>query len=209
MSAPDSRRLPRDQVESVVKALYSAADRLDWEHQPPSVRTAQYDDWVTDAEIGGILTRYMSAENARSWIKDGPMKEYGRARLGAGRYAKYGTPSGPSPEQLAVHALGTGASVIDGSIGVKPFHCIVGSDSTTTYLVWESAQNLRHLVWACINYLASHSNHEACILILETLEHPVTQAEKARHTRIAERCSISIKYYRLAARRPTPSDGAS
>jgi hypothetical protein len=202
MNAGDTRRVPRDQVESVVKALYAAADRLDWEHLPAGARTNQYDEWVSDAEIGGVLTRYMSSENARSWIKDGPMKEYGRARLGAGRYAEFGSSRGPTPDQLVTHALGSDAAIVEDSVGVKPFHCLATVDGVTTYVAWESAKNLRHLVWASISYLADHPSHAACIIILESLEHPATQTDKTRHERIADRCSITIKYYRAALQRP-------
>lgn len=202
MSAQESRRVPRDQVESVVKALYAAADRLDWEHLAPGGRTSRYDDWVIDPEIGGVLTKYMSSENARSWIKDGPMKEYGRARLGTGRYAKFGTSTGPTPRQFVAHAVGDDAEVIEGSIGVKPFHCLATRDGQTTYVTWDSAKNLRHLVWAAINHLADHPHNAACIVLLESLEHPSTAADKTRHARIADRCSIAIKHYR-AASRPT------
>ena len=106
MSRYDSRRVPQEQIDSVVKALYADADRLGWEHLSPQQRTAQYDQWVTNPAIGGVLTTCMSSENARSWIKDGPMKEYGRARQGAGRYARFGSADGPTAGQIAAHALG-------------------------------------------------------------------------------------------------------
>jgi hypothetical protein len=203
MSAAESRRVPKDQIEGVVKALYAGADRLDWEHLPATNRTSQYDDWVTDPEIGGVLTKYMSSENARSWIKDGPMKEYGRARLGAGRYARFGSAIGPTADDVVKHALGSDAAMVVNSQGVKPFHCLTKVDRTTTFVVWDAAKNLRHLVWATINHLASNPTHEGCIVILETLDHPITHAEKTRHQRIAERCSIAIKYYRVASRQST------
>ncbi|MCV7356367.1 hypothetical protein [Mycolicibacterium fluoranthenivorans] len=198
----DSRRVPRDQLDSVVKALYDAAHRIDWGYLPPSARTTQYDEWVKDAEIGGVLTQYMSSENARSWIKDGPMKEYGRACLGAGRYAKFGGSPSATPEQLVTHALGARASVITNSYGVKPFHCLAIADGVTTYVSWESPKNLRHLVWASINYLADHPQDTACIILMETMERPIPQADKVRHSRIAGRCAIKITYYQAAHRRP-------
>lgn len=202
MNARDFRRLPRDQVESVVKALYTAADRIDWGHLPSSARTSQYDEWVKDDEIGGVLKKYMSAENARSWIKDGPMKEYGRACLGAGRYAKFGATPRVTPNQLVTHALGPAASVIENSVGVKPFHCLAVLDGKTTYVAWESAKNLRHLVWAAISHLSAHPGDAACLIMLETMELPITQADKLRHKRIADRCSIKLVYYRAAPRLP-------
>lgn len=202
MSAAESRRVPKDQIDGVVKVLYAAADRLDWEHLPASYRTAQYDDWVTDHEIGGVLTKYMSAENARSWIKDGPMKEYGRARLGAGRYARFGSSVGPTAEQLVRHTLGSESVVLDNTTGIKPFHCLAKVEGATTYVVWDAAKNLRHLVWSTLNHLASNPSHEGCVVILETLDHPVTRGAKTHHKRIAERCSIAIRYYRVAPRQP-------
>lgn len=201
MSVPESRRLPRNQVDGVVKALYAAADQLDWEHLPASNRTAQYDSWITDPEIGGVLTRYMTSENARSWIKDGPMKEYGRARLGAGRYAKFGTTVGPSSEQVVRQALGEESALVPNSEGIKPFHCLATMDQTTAYIAWDTGKNLRHLVWATINHLASHPDHKACIVILESIDRPTVRADRIRHERIADRCSIEIKYYRVVPRR--------
>lgn len=198
MSVTEDGRVPREQLESVVKALYAAADRVDWAHLAPAARTIQYDEWVTDTQIGAVLTRFMSGEKARSWMKDGPMKEYRRARLGAGRYARFGSASGPTAEQLVRHALGASAAVVQGSAGVKPFHCLAAADETTTYVGWDSAKNLRYLVWASISYLADHPQDAACIIVLESLEAPTTQPEKVRQGRIAARCGISIKYYRAA-----------
>jgi hypothetical protein len=201
MITADSRRLPRDLVDEVVVAIYAAADLLDWDHLPASAKTQRYDEWVRDASIGGVLARYMSSENARSWIKDGPMKEYSRARVGAGRYAKFGSALGPTPEQLARHALGSSAMVAEKSFGTKPFHCLAVSSSTTTYVVWGSAKNVRHLVWAAINHLAKNPTHEASIVIMETLEHPTTNSDRTRNARIAERCGITITYYRTTSNR--------
>lgn len=203
MTSNDPRRIPRDQVKSVVTALYAAADRLDWEHLSANARTDLYDEWTTDSEIGGVLTKYMSSENARSWIKDGPMKEYGRARLGAGRYAEFGSSAGLTPESVVTRVLGPTAQIIPNSFGVKPLHCLAEAKGATTYVAWDAAKNLRHLVWAAVNHLSIHTGHTAVVVLLETLSHPITQSEKVRHSRIAERCSITIAYYRVATSRPT------
>lgn len=210
MNRPDSRRVPQEQINGVVKALYADADRLDWEHLAPSGRTAQYDQWVGDPAIGVVLTRHMSSENARSWIKDGPMKEYGRARQGAGRYAKFGSAQGATPEQIARHALGPTASVVEGSVGVKPFHlaALAEAGATPTYVAWGGAKNLRHLVWACLSYLADNPAHVATVVITETMADPTTAGEKNRHSRIAERCSLDLKYFRTTSPRPRSAGGA-
>ena len=136
------------------------------------------------------------------------MKEYARAHLGAGRYAKFGSSSGPNASQLVTHALGDEAAIIQGSEGVKPSHCLAQTGAVVTYLVWGTSKNLRHLVWATINHLAGHPEHRACVLILESLEHPTPRSEKTRHSRIAERCSIEFAYYRVATARRQSSRGA-
>lgn len=208
MSAPDSRRVPRDQVGTIVKAVYAEAERIDWEHLPGSARTAQYDKWVTDPDVGGVLTLYMSVENARSWLKDGPMKEFGRAKLGAGRYAKYGTQTGPTPEQLIAHVLGSEATLVEGSLGVKPMHCHATLDSSKTLVVWDIAQNFRHLVWAGLNHIAERPDEAVSVVMLESLEHPVTKADREWHARIAKRCSMTVSYYRMVSHRsPEGGDG--
>ena len=65
----------------------------------------------------------MTAEAARAWIKDGPMKEFRRARRGAGRYAEFGQASVTGPDDVVRHALGEGWHIVDDHVGVKPFHC--------------------------------------------------------------------------------------
>lgn len=210
MSRYDSRRVPQEQIDSVVKALYADADRLGWEHLSPQQRTAQYDQWVTNPAIGGVLTTCMSSENARSWIKDGPMKEYGRARQGAGRYARFGSADGPTAGQIAAHALGAGAVVVDGSVGVKPFHCVAtASGDRPTYVAWGEAKNFRYLVWACLGYLGDNPGAAASVVIMETMADPTTGAEKSRHATIAGRCSIGLKYYRAASPKRKHDSGAA
>lgn len=173
-------------------------------------RTSQYDQWVGDPDIGGVLTDYMSSENARSWIKDGPMKEYSRARQGAGRYAQFGSTQGPAAAKVAAHALGAEAVVVEGSVGDKPFHCVAAnSHGAATYLAWGDAKNFRYLVWACLCYLAENSTGAATVVITETMAEPATATEKTRHAAIAGRCSIGLKYFRAESRKRTHDSGAA
>ncbi|MDA8323632.1 MAG: hypothetical protein M0030_27990 [Actinomycetota bacterium] len=201
MSRADSRRVPPEQIDAVVKALYAEADRLGWEHLAPQRRTALYDTWVIDPKIGAVLTEFMSAETARSWIKDGPMKEYRRARQGAGRYARFGSGQGPSAAQMVVHAAGPGAVIVGSTLGVKPFHCLASTDAGSTFVTWGEARNFRHLVWAALNHLADNPANSAVVVITETMAEPATAAEKALQQIIAERCSLELKYYRAANQR--------
>lgn len=206
MTRADSRRVPADQRAAVVRALYADATRVEWEYLPINQRTAQYDKWVLAPEIGGVLTEYMSAETARSWIKDGPMKEYTRAQQGVGRYAKFGSKAAITPAQIAVRALGLSAVVVDDSFGVKPLHCVATVASHETYLAWGEAKNFRYLVWACLTYLANHSSGDAHVVVIETMTDPTTASEKAQHAAIAGRCKIGLSHHRVAAPMGDPKD---
>lgn len=199
MTRADSRRVPEDKRAEVVKALYADASRVEWEFLPINQRTAQYDKWVVAPEIGGVLTGYMSTETARSWIKDGPMKEYARARQGVGRYAKFGSKAAVAPAQVVARALGPEAIVVNETFGVKPLHCVGVLAKRETYVAWGEAKNFRYLVWACLTYLADNPSVDAHIVVTETMADPTTASEKAHHTAIAGRCRIGLSHYRIAA----------
>lgn len=199
MTRADSRRVPEDRRAEVVKSLYADAARVEWEFLPINQRTAQYDRWVVAPEIGGVLTEYMSAETARSWIKDGPMKEYARAQQGVGRYAKFGSKAAVAPAQMVVRALGPDAAVVDGTFGVKPLHCVGMLKGHETYVAWGEAKNFRYLIWACLTYLADNPSASAHVIVTETMADPTTASEKAQHTAISGRCSIGLSHYRIAA----------
>lgn len=198
MTRADSRRVPGDKRAEVIKALYADAARVEWEFLPINQRTAQYDKWVVAPEIGGVLTDYMSAETARSWIKDGPMKEYSRAQQGVGRYSKFGSKAAVEPTQMVARALGPEATVVDGTFGVKPLHCVGISAERETYVTWGEAKNFRYLVWACLAYLASNPSAAAHVIVTETMADPTTASEKAQHAAVADRCGIGLSHYRIA-----------
>jgi hypothetical protein len=187
--------VPPGQLTEVIRTLYATAERLGWEHLPPQERSTQYARWVADPAVGGVLTRYMTSEQTRSWIKDGPMKEFARARRGTGRYAQYGQPSGTGPPNLVQAALGEGWTVVDGSLGDKPSHCRARRDDETAYVTWGTAPNFRHLVWAALR-AAVETDAPAAIVVTETTERPTPEADAAWQRRIAGRCGLRITHLR-------------
>lgn len=200
--------LPREQLASVVTTLYADAEMLDWEHQPPAERTRQYARWIRDIRVGGILTRYMTAETARSWIKDGPMKEFGRARRGAGRYAEFGKATGTSPEDVVRHALGDSWHIVDGRVGVKPFHCEAIYADERAFVAWGPSANFRYLVWAALRWAVDHSGR-AVVVVTDLPERPTAESEAALHQKLAERCGLEVAHMRerLSSARRSTGDG--
>jgi hypothetical protein len=202
--------IPAKQLATIVTALYSDADGRDWAHLPPQEHTRLYRDWVDDPRIGKILTTYMTPEQARSWIKDGPMKEYANARRGVGRYARFGRQGGTNASDIATAALGPGAKVVDDSEGVKPPHC-QAEDATgaTSYLTWGPATNFRNLVWAALR-TAVAANLPSHIVVLELPGHDTPTSDRTFHTNIASRCQLHLHYLPevLGQSRSEPDDHA-
>jgi hypothetical protein len=199
--------VPREQLSTVIAALYEDAERLDWETLSPADRTKTYSRWVEDARVGGVLTRYMTPEQARAWIKDGPMKEFSRAQRGAGRYARFGRPVGTTATDVVRHALGGDAMVSSGTEGVKPFHCLAEIGTRTAYVTWGEARNFRNLLWAALR-AAVTDGLESHIVVTEPPDHPTSTDGAQQHKALAARCGLSVHHMRerVAAR---PVGGSS
>src|SRR5689334_15467206 len=97
--------LPDEIERRIVSQLFQDADQMDWAHLSATARSAQYAKWVQDPEVGGRLTQFITPEQARVWIKDGPMKEWARAVSGIGKYAPLVPQPGATPTQLVNMAL--------------------------------------------------------------------------------------------------------
>ena len=186
--------VPAKQQATIIAALYSDADKCDWSHLPPQEHTRLYREWVDDARIGQVLTMYMTPEQARSWIKDGPMKEYANARRGVGRYARFGRQGGTSAADIAAAALGLKATVVDNSEGVKPPHCRArdGSD-VTSFLTWGPSRNFKNLVWAAVR-AATIENLPGHIIVLEPPGHDTPTSDRMFQGKVATRCQLNLHY---------------
>lgn len=188
--------VPEAQLADVVAALYEDANARNWSHLPPRDRSQAYSAWVEDPRVGAILTKYMSPEAARAWIKDGPMKEYGRALRGMGRYAKFGNSGGTTTQDIIRAALGEGWTLVGGTDGIKPFHAqAVNHDGALAYLAWDEARNFKNLVWAALR--ASVDLGVAGHVIVTEPPGTATARDAAdAHAAITKRCGLSLHYVR-------------
>jgi hypothetical protein len=187
--------LPGGQLEGVIAALYADAEAMDWEHQTLAEKTRQYARWIQDERVGQVLTRYMPAEAARAWIKDGPMKEFRLARRGAGRYAEFGQASVTGPNDVVRYALGEGWHIVDDHVGVKPFHLEAEHEGRRAFVTWGQAANFRHLVWAALRWAVDHKGL-AVIVVTDSAERPTPEDEAVWHKRVAERCGLEVAHMR-------------
>jgi hypothetical protein len=195
--------LPEALRADVVRALYADANQLGWATLGPQAKTTAFNRWIDDPRVGGRLTSYMTPEQARLWIKDGPMKEYVRAMRGTGRFAEFGRQGGTSPQDIVDRALGAGAQ-IDGNIGTKPPHCLATStDGTKAYITWGDASSLKHLLWAAVrgsldNDLPGH------IVVLEPPGTVTPTATAEEQKAITDRCGLTLHHLREVLGTMTP-----
>jgi hypothetical protein len=195
--------LPAERHDAVVTALYADAERRGWDTLSPQERSRVYSQWVEQEHIGGVLAPYMTPEAARSWIKDGPMKEYARAQRGTGRYARFGRAATTTTTDIARAALGPDAAVLAGSEGIKPDHCIATRGDDSAYVTWGDASNFRNLLWAALR--AAVAGCPAHIVVLEPPDR-ITPTEQTRlHQALGQRCGLAVHH--LRERRPaSPPD---
>jgi len=186
--------LPDEQLETVVTAIYSDAQSSAWENLSVADRTRQYNAWVSDERVGGILTQYMTPEKARSWIKDGPMKEYGRARRGTGRYARFGRQAGTTAEDVVRAALGAGAVPIPGTEGLKPFHCRAQTtQGGVAFVAWGEARNFRNLLWAALR-ASVEDGVPSHVVVMEPPGGATPRDVVTAHTALAARCGLGVHH---------------
>lgn len=193
----------------VVTALYADANRLGWATLGPQDKTAAFNRWVDDSAIGARLASFMTPEQCRLWIKDGPMKEYARAMRGLGRFAEFGRQGGTGSVDILAHVFGARAEVQGGGIGTKPPHCrATVDDGSRAYVTWGDASSFKHLLWAALRA----SVEEDIVGHIVVLEPPgrVTPTATARsHRAITSRCGLGLHYLREVLGEPIETTDVS
>lgn len=184
--------VPQELRHSVVTEAYRLADELDWSALTDRQRTAMYDRWLDLPAIGGQLTRFLTRERARVWLKDGPMKEYARARNGIGLFADFATSRLPTPGEMARRLLGQRWDSI-GPIQEKPLRCRVTNGQTDRLLIWGPPPTLRDLVWAGINAVVDQEPTPLLIVTIPFGQH-FGDAEKRRHANLCQVAGLEVQH---------------
>lgn len=73
-------RIPNPIRKGLRQKLWAVADDLDWPRLEWYKKSAQYEAWTRDPEVGGLLANYMDQRRIRVYIKDTIMKGYVRSR---------------------------------------------------------------------------------------------------------------------------------
>ncbi len=73
-------RIPDEIRHGLRHRLWTLADKLGWAKLDWYEKSAQYENWTRDAEVGGLLSHYLDQRRIRVYIKDTIMKGYVRSR---------------------------------------------------------------------------------------------------------------------------------
>lgn len=180
-------------IAKVVQKLYSDAQEIDWEHLTHAEHTEWYTRWLADQSVGGVLTTWMSPEEARVWLKDGPMKEYARALAGEGTFAKYIEDHPRGPARIVEKALGNGWTVVWTTVRVKPLQCRATNGQQTVKVFWGPAKDFKHLLWAALKLV----DERAYLVVWDTVSNPLQTQARDKISAIGRRCSLDVRFIRL------------
>lgn len=199
--------LPDELRRAVVAAVYRQAGDLDWDGLTDKQRSTIYDRWLDHPNIGRELTRFLTRERARVWLKDVPMKEYARARSGIGVYSDLTTVRLPSPGQIARQVLGGDWDAVDGTIREKPNRCVVTNGRDERLMIWGPPKTLRDLVWAGINSIADDRQPTPLLVVATPRGDVLGESEKRRHIRLGQIAGLKVSHTVLRVTRVIAQQG--
>lgn len=190
--------LPEDVAAKVLRRVFTDMESLGWDGLPDDEKTKQYNLWVDDREVGGVLDQFN--DDPRHWIKDGPVKEWPRARIGVGSYAKYLPVKGGQIEQVVHLALGDEWAADLDSIAVKPLRVTAHlrfDERDPIVVTWAPAKDFKHLLWAAVNEEAKGDAREWLLVVRATFEKPTPADVRSHHEHIAKRCGLRVKHIQI------------
>jgi hypothetical protein len=76
-----STAVPKEVRDRIRQRIWDKADELDWSRMADLDRTAWYENWSKEKEVGGALAHFMDPRKVRVYIKDSLLKPYLRGQL--------------------------------------------------------------------------------------------------------------------------------
>lgn len=192
--------LPSKIDEAVARRVFADMRRLGWSGLSNGERSAQYEEWMNDPEVGGRLGAFMPLARARVWVKDGPVKEYPRAEAGQGKYATFLDASEGPAARIVRAALGAGWECDPASQKVKPLRVVTRSVSDgelERVVAWGPARDLKHLVWALLLARAAGDSRPWILAITYGFTDAIDAADRLRHKRIVEQVGAVVAHVEM------------
>ncbi|AGM02894.1 hypothetical protein AORI_0305 [Amycolatopsis keratiniphila] len=180
----------RDQI---LYAMYSQAEKLDWELLSNSKKTEQYRQWVDDHEVGQAMLRYGAEKDVRVWLKDVAMKEYARAQEGIGSYVRYIPNRFKGTEEIVSAALDSSWTVKPDSVVIKPNRCTAIKGSFSRLVVWGRPSSFKDLFWAALT--ATKGGGDEAVIVMTTRDgENISDGERELQKKIGARGDFEVVY---------------
>jgi hypothetical protein len=74
--------VPNDIRSEVRELVWNRAEELDWARMSPAEKAKQYEAWVDDPRVGGVLAKFIDKGAVRVYLKDTLLKSFTRERSG-------------------------------------------------------------------------------------------------------------------------------
>lgn len=190
--------LPEHVMEKVLRRVFTDLETLGWDGLTDEEKTKQYNAWAEDADVGGDLNQFN--DDPRHWIKDGPVKEWPRARMGVGTYAKYLPAQGGQVEQVVQLALGDEWVADTTTVKIKPLRVTAhhrDDERDPVVVTWAPAKDFKHLIWAALNEEAKGDHREWILVVRGTFEKPTPANVRKHNDRIAQRCGLRLEHIQV------------
>jgi hypothetical protein len=178
-----------------------------WDDMATRDRTKQYDRWVERSDVGEIIGRFNG--DPRHWIKDGPVKEWARAKIGLKPYGHLVGGDGHDPEkERTTHAQKIVRQVLPGwgvdpdSISEKPMRLTAvppeaDHDETPHVVAWAEEPGFKNLLWAALVAMDSGDPRPWILAVTGTFEKPVSADRRAFCARVGDRCGVQVVHVEL------------
>lgn len=186
--------VPAPVEREIVARLFLDAQAIGWETAGATERSRKYREWLDSPEVGGVLVSFMTIDQARLWIKDGPMKEYARALNGVGKHADLILSKNPDVSLIIRRAMGEGWEPEVESIRVKPLRVTVRQSDGDKSVVfsWGPSRDFKHLIWASLRALSDSSELDWVLCVVAPFVNPTPANLRVQHERIAARCGVRV-----------------
>ena len=140
-------KVPEKVYSRIKHKLWDVADKCDWTTLTDIQKSALYEEWIRDEQVGEALSRFLSPANVRVYLKDTVMKAYAREKINDFSLIMklFQLPENPGIAERYIKPHGR--KLIDGKVICWGF---ARDWKTVLFAVYERA----HLTSSCIPYAA-------------------------------------------------------
>lgn len=189
-----AKALPREVQERVKLAVFEKADAHGYASRGRVENGKFIDDLVDDSEIGGVVKEYVPDGRARTYIKDGILNQYTKAKVKEIHLAA---------DSLVVikQAYGVDGTFIHSNDGIvvcrSPGDGMVYVIGKGTVLKWETAlRKALEFVARSPRYRSGGEHPEIC-LQLAVINNDITEGDKTQITSALD--AVGVKVYFCSA----------